>query len=142
MASGRALALNRSEGFTKMLFDEKGTVIGGAIVGVSAGDLIAEIALAVEMGCDAEDVALTIHPHPTLSESVMMATEVYEGTVTDLYIPSKEKESVAMDRHMVLVCLPSFLRPIGFPQILWINCVKRIRNIIKYLFYYSWPLLL
>lgn len=83
-ASGRALSLNRSEGFTKMLFDEKGTVVGGGIVGVSAGDLISEIALAVEMGCDAEDVALTIHPHPTLSESVMMATEVYEGTVTDL----------------------------------------------------------
>ena len=59
---------------------------------MSAGDLIAEIALAIEMGCDAEDLALTIHPHPTLSESVMMATEVFEGTITDLYIPKKKKE--------------------------------------------------
>lgn len=91
-ASGRALSLNRSEGFTKMLFNEKGTVIGGAIVGVSAGDLISEVALAVEMGCDAEDVALTIHPHPTLSESVMMATEMYEGTITDLIPPKKKKD--------------------------------------------------
>ncbi len=91
-ASGRALALNRSEGFTKIIFDDKGTVIGGGIVGVNAGDLIAEIALAIEMGCDAEDLALTIHPHPTLSESLMMAAEVYEGTITDLYIPKKKKQ--------------------------------------------------
>jgi len=91
MASGRALSMGRSEGMTKMLFNENGTVIGGGIVGVSAGDLISEIALAVEMACDAEDVALTIHPHPTVSESVMMATEVFEGTVTDLYIPKKKK---------------------------------------------------
>ncbi len=90
MASGRALSLNRSEGFTKLLFDEKGKIIGGGVVGVNAGDLISEIALAVEMGCDAEDIALTIHPHPTLSESVMMAAEVYAGTITDLYLP-KEK---------------------------------------------------
>ncbi len=92
MASGRALSINRSEGMTKMLFDENGTVIGAGIVGVGAGDLISEAALAVEMGCDAEDVALTIHPHPTLSESVMMATEVFEGTITDLYIPKKKKK--------------------------------------------------
>ena len=91
-ASGRALAMGRSEGFTKMIFDEKGTVIGGAIVGVNAGDLISEIALAIEMACDAEDVALTIHPHPTLSESVMMATEMYEGTITDLIAPKKKKQ--------------------------------------------------
>lgn len=91
-ASGRALAMGRSEGFTKMIFDEKGTVIGGAIVGVSAGDLISEVALAVEMACDAEDIALTIHPHPTLSESVMMATEMYEGTITDLIAPKKKKK--------------------------------------------------
>ena len=91
MASGRALSMGRSEGMTKMLFNENGTVIGGGIVGISAGDLISEVALAVEMACDAEDVALTIHPHPTLSESVMMATEVFEGTITDLYIPKKKK---------------------------------------------------
>lgn len=91
MASGRALSLGRSEGSTKLLFDEHGTVIGGGIVGVNAGDLISEVALAIEMGCDAEDVALTIHPHPTLSETVMMATEMYEGTITDL-IPPKKKE--------------------------------------------------
>ena len=84
MASGRALSLNRSEGFTKLLFDEKGTVIGGAIVGVSAGDLISEIALAIEMACDAEDIALTIHPHPTLGESIGMAAEVAHGSCTDL----------------------------------------------------------
>jgi len=90
MASGRALAVNRTEGMTKVLFSEQGTVIGAGIVGVNAGELIAELALAIEMGCDAEDIGLTIHPHPTLSESVMMAVEVFEGTITDLYIP-KEK---------------------------------------------------
>ena len=90
MASGRALSLNRSEGFTKLIFNDKGRIIGGGIVGVNAGDLISEVALAIEMGCDAEDIALTIHPHPTLSESVMMAAEVYAGTITDLYLP-KEK---------------------------------------------------
>ncbi|ACJ20570.1 dihydrolipoyl dehydrogenase [Coxiella burnetii] len=90
-ASGRALSLNRSEGSTKLLFDEKGTVIGGGIVGVNAGDLISEVALAIEMGCDAEDVGLTIHPHPTLSETVMMACEMFEGTITDL-IPPKKKD--------------------------------------------------
>ena len=88
-ASGRALSLNCSGGFTKLLFDENGRVIGGGIVGVNAGDLISEVVLAIEMGCDAEDVALTIHPHPTLSETVMMACEMYEGTITDL-IPPKE----------------------------------------------------
>lgn len=84
MASGRALSVNRTEGFTKLLFDEKNRVIGGGIVGVNAGELIGEIALAIEMGADAEDIALTIHPHPTLSESIMMASEVFEGTATDL----------------------------------------------------------
>lgn len=87
IASGRALSLNRSEGFTKLLFDPKGRVIGGGIVGVNAGDLISEVALAIEMGCDAEDIGLTIHPHPTLSESILMAAEVFEGTITDLYLP-------------------------------------------------------
>jgi dihydrolipoamide dehydrogenase len=89
MASGRALSLNRGEGFTKLIFNEKGRLIGAGIVGVSAGDLISETALAIEMGCDAEDIALTIHPHPTLSESVMMASEIFEGTITDLYMPKK-----------------------------------------------------
>ena len=91
-ASGRALSLNRSEGFTKLLFDEDGKVIGGSIIGVNAGDLISEIALAIEMRCDAEDIALTIHPHPTLSETVMMACEMFKGTVTDL-IPLKRTAS-------------------------------------------------
>ena len=89
VASGRALSLNRSGGFTKLLFDENSRVIGGGIVGVNAGDLISEVALAIEMGCDAEDLALTIHPHPTLSETVMMACEMHKGTITDL-IPIKE----------------------------------------------------
>ena len=88
-ASGRALAEGRSEGFTKLLLDEHDRVIGAGIVGVRAGDLIAELALAIEMGCDAEDLALTIHPHPTFSESVGLAAEVYEGTITDLYAPKK-----------------------------------------------------
>jgi dihydrolipoamide dehydrogenase len=90
-ASGRALSLGRPEGFTKLLFDPKsGRVLGGGIVGPSAGDLISEISLAVEMGADAADVALTIHPHPTLSETVMFAAEAYEGTLTDLYMPVKK----------------------------------------------------
>lgn len=92
MASGRALALNRTEGFTKLLFNENKRVVGAGIVGVGAGDLIAEVALAIEMGCDVEDIALTIHPHPTLAESVMLASEVFEGTVTDLYVPKKKKK--------------------------------------------------
>ncbi len=89
-ASGRALSVDRTEGFTKLIFDEKHRVIGGAVVGVNAGELIGEIALAIEMGADVEDIALTIHAHPTLSESIMMAAEVFEGTVTDLYIPKKK----------------------------------------------------
>ncbi|MDQ3039132.1 MAG: dihydrolipoyl dehydrogenase [Pseudomonadota bacterium] len=90
-ASGRAFGLGRTEGFTKLIFDEAThRVIGGGIVGVHAGELIAEIALAIEMGCEAGDIGHTIHPHPTLSESVGMAAEVYEGTITDLYIPKKK----------------------------------------------------
>lgn len=89
MASGRALSVDRAEGFTKLIFNEKGRVIGGAIVGVNAGELISEVALAIEMGADVEDLALTIHPHPTLSESIMMAAEIYEGTITDLYLGKK-----------------------------------------------------
>jgi dihydrolipoamide dehydrogenase len=89
-ASGRSLSIGRDEGLTKLLFDETtGRVIGGGIVGPSAGDLISEVALAVELGADAADLALTIHPHPTLSETVGLAAEVFEGTVTDLYIPRK-----------------------------------------------------
>jgi dihydrolipoamide dehydrogenase len=88
-ASGRALAEGRSEGFTKLLFDEHERIIGAGIVGVRAGDLIAEVALAIEMGCDAEDLALTIHAHPTFSETIALTAEVYEGTITDLYAPKK-----------------------------------------------------
>ena len=90
-ASGRAIGIGRTEGFTKLLFDEAThRVIGGGIVGPHAGDLIAEVALAIEMGAEAGDIGATIHPHPTLSESVAMAAEVYEGTITDLYIPKKK----------------------------------------------------
>lgn len=89
-ASGRALALGRSEGFTKLLWDKNtDRVIGGAIVGPNAGDLISEIGLAIEMGADAADIGMTIHPHPTLSETVAFAAEAYEGTLTDLYMPKK-----------------------------------------------------
>ncbi|QHG92714.1 dihydrolipoyl dehydrogenase [Coxiella endosymbiont of Amblyomma sculptum] len=84
-ANGRVLSLGRSTGFTKLLFDESGTIIGGGVVGINAGDLISEIALAIEMGCNAGDVALTIHPHPTLSETIKSSCEVFEGTVTDLF---------------------------------------------------------
>ena len=90
-ASGRAVGIGRTEGFTKLLFDDAThRVIGGGIVAPNAGDLIAEVALAIEMGCEAADIGLTIHPHPTLSESVGMAAEVYEGTITDLYIPKRK----------------------------------------------------
>ena len=89
-ASGRALSIGRAEGFTKLLFDKQThRVLGGAIVGPSAGDLISEICLAIEMGADAADISLTIHPHPTLSETVAFASEAFEGTLTDLYIPKK-----------------------------------------------------
>ena len=91
-ASGRALALGRSEGFTKLLFDpQTERVLGGAIVGPGAGDLIAEIGLAIEMGADAADISLTIHPHPTLSETVAFSAEAFEGTLTDLYLPKKKR---------------------------------------------------
>ncbi len=89
-ASGRALGMDRSEGSTKLIFDQNTKrVIGGGVVGMHAGDLIAEIGLAIEMGATAEDIGLTIHPHPTLSESVMMAAEMFEGTITDLYAPKR-----------------------------------------------------
>jgi dihydrolipoamide dehydrogenase len=89
-ASGRSLALGRSEGMTKLLFDKKtGRLIGAGIVGTNAGDLISEAALAIELGCDAADISLTIHPHPTLSETIAFSAEAAEGTITDLYIPRK-----------------------------------------------------
>ena len=90
-ASGRSLAIGRDEGFTKLLFDPQShRVIGGGIVGTNAGDLIAEVGLAIEMGADAADIGLTIHPHPTLSETVAMAAESFEGTLTDLYVPRRK----------------------------------------------------
>ena len=91
-ASGKSLALGRNEGRTKILFDkETKRTIGVGIVGPNAGDLISEGALAIEMGADAEDISLTVHPHPTLGETFANAAEVFEGTVTDLYIPKKTK---------------------------------------------------
>jgi dihydrolipoamide dehydrogenase len=84
-ASGRAIANGRDEGFTKLIFDaESQRIIGGAMVGTHAGDMIGELCLAIEMGCDAEDIGKTIHPHPTLGESIGMAAEVFGGTCTDL----------------------------------------------------------
>ena len=90
-ASGRAIGIGRTEGFTKLIFDEASErVIGGAIVGPHAGELLAEIGLAIEMGAEAGDIGHTIHAHPTLSESVAMAAEIFEGTITDLYLPKKK----------------------------------------------------
>ena len=91
-ASGRSLANGRNEGITKLLFDpEDDRVIGACIVGTNAGDLISEVALAIEMGADAVDLGHTIHPHPTLSETVNFAAEMFEGTITDLMPPKKKK---------------------------------------------------
>ena len=91
-ASGRALSMGREEGITKLLFSpESKRILGAGIVGVSAGELIAETALAIEMCCDVEDIALTIHPHPTLSETIAQAAEIFEGSITDLYMPKKKK---------------------------------------------------
>ncbi len=90
-ASGRAIGIDRTEGFTKLLFDEETVrVIGGGIVGPNAGELIGEVALAIEMGAEVSDIAATIHPHPTLNESVAMAAEMFEGTITDLIAPKKK----------------------------------------------------
>jgi dihydrolipoamide dehydrogenase len=91
-ASGRALSLGRDEGLTKLLFDEAShRMIGAGVVGPSAGELIAELGLAIEMGADAADIGLTIHAHPTLSETVGMAAEAFEGTLTDLYLPKRKQ---------------------------------------------------
>ncbi|KTC96064.1 dihydrolipoyl dehydrogenase [Legionella erythra] len=93
MASGRALSMGRGEGMTKLLFcPETNRILGAGIVGVNAGDLITEASLAIEMECDVEDIALTIHPHPTLSETIMLSSEAFEGTITDLYLPKKKKK--------------------------------------------------
>ena len=90
-ASGRSLALGRDEGMTKIMFEEDTKkVIGIGIVGPNAGELIAEGMLAIEMGSDATDMGSTIHPHPTLSETVGLAAEAYEGTITDLYLPKRK----------------------------------------------------
>ncbi len=90
-ASGRSLSLGRDEGMTKVIFDETSDrIIGCGIVGPNAGDLIAEAGLAIELGADAADIGMTIHPHPTLSETVAMAAEAFEGTITDLYMPKKK----------------------------------------------------
>jgi len=95
-ASARSLTLTRDDGLTKLLFDpESHRLLGGGIVGPNAGDLIAEVALAIEMGADAADVALTVHPHPTLSETVAMAAEAFDGTLTDLYLPRRKPRAAS-----------------------------------------------
>ncbi|MBD2785249.1 dihydrolipoyl dehydrogenase [Xenorhabdus sp. DI] len=92
-ASGRAIASDCSDGMTKLIFDkETNRIIGGAVVGTNGGELLGEIGLAIEMGCDAEDLALTIHAHPTLYESIGMAAEIYEGSITDLPNPKAKKK--------------------------------------------------
>ncbi|MYH90642.1 MAG: dihydrolipoyl dehydrogenase, partial [Gammaproteobacteria bacterium] len=90
-ASGRSLSMGRKEGLTKLLFDPAtGRVLGAAVTGNNAGDLIAEATLAIEMNADASDIGLTIHPHPTLAETIGFAAEAFEGTITDLYLPKKK----------------------------------------------------
>jgi dihydrolipoamide dehydrogenase len=92
-ASGRAIASGRTEGLTKMIFEkDTNRVVGGAIVGINAGEMLGEIGLAIEMGADAEDVALTIHAHPTLNESIGLAAEIFEGSITDLPNPKAKKK--------------------------------------------------
>lgn len=89
-ASGRSLSMGREDGLTKLIIDKASNrIIGAGIVGTNAGDLIAEAALAIEMGCDIHDIALTIHPHPTLSETICQAAEMIDGTITDLLVPKK-----------------------------------------------------
>ena len=91
VANGRSLSLGREDGFTKLLFDpDTHRVLGGGIVGTNAGELISEVALAIESGSDAADIGLTIHPHPTLTETIAGAAEAVEGTLTDLYLPKKK----------------------------------------------------
>lgn len=96
-ASGRALSVGREEGMTKALYcPNTHKILGAAIVGVNAGDLISEAALAIEMSCDVQDIALTIHPHPTLSETLAGTAEIFEGTITDLYMPKKKNKAEAV----------------------------------------------
>jgi dihydrolipoamide dehydrogenase len=86
-ASGRAISMARDEGLTKLIVDKQTRrILGAGIVGVNAGELITETTLALEMGVDMEDIGLTIHPHPTLSETILFAAEMAEGTITDLYV--------------------------------------------------------
>jgi len=93
-ASGRALGMGRTDGSTKLLFEPRTRrLLGAGIVGVGAGDLISELALALEMDCEAADIALTVHPHPTVSETIAFAAEVFEGTITDLYLPPRKRRS-------------------------------------------------
>jgi dihydrolipoamide dehydrogenase len=90
-ASARSLTMTRDDGMTKLLFDpDTRRVIGGGLVGPNAGELVSEIALAIEMGADAADIGLTIHPHPTLTETIMFSAEAFEGTITDLMPPRKK----------------------------------------------------
>src|SRR3712207_3131391 len=96
-ASGRALSLGRGEGLTKVLVDpETRRVLGAGLVGPNAGELIAETVHALEMGADTEDIGLTIHPHPTLSETVGFSAEAAEGTITDLYLPRRRPQRAAV----------------------------------------------
>ena len=89
-ASGRAIGSAREEGLTKLIFDKQSKkLLGAGIVGINAGELIAETVLALEMGADAQDIGLTIHPHPTLSETVFFGAEIMDGSITDLYMPKK-----------------------------------------------------
>ena len=87
MASGKALTAEAALGKTKLIFDEKGYIIGGGIVGKHADDLISEILLAIEMKAHIKDITMTVHPHPTLSETIALSAEIAEGTVTDYYVP-------------------------------------------------------
>jgi dihydrolipoamide dehydrogenase len=98
-ASGRALGLGREEGMTKLIFErETHRLLGAGIVGVGAGDLISEAVHALEMGANAEDIALTVHPHPTLSETVALAAELEDGSITDLISPAAAKARRAAAR--------------------------------------------
>ncbi len=95
-ASGKAIALGRTEGLTKLIIDpETERVLGCGIVGPGAGDLISEAALAIEMGCEVRDLAETVHPHPTVSETMMNASETFFGTATEIYKPKRHKEAAA-----------------------------------------------
>ncbi|WP_371195142.1 dihydrolipoyl dehydrogenase [Glaciecola sp. SC05] len=92
-ASGRAIASQATDGLTKLIFDkDSGRIIGGAIVGTNSGEMLGEIGLAIEMGADAEDIALTIHAHPTLNESIGLAAEIFEGSITDMPNPKAKKK--------------------------------------------------